>query len=231
MARLVYSAIASLDGYVADESGRWDWSMPDAEVHAALNDLTRPAGTHLYGRRMYDVLVAWETIEDDDPEMRDFAELWRAADKIVYSRTLTEPRSARTRIEREFDPEAVRRMKAEAERDLAISRAPGSPRRAVRGRPRPSTTRRARPGRPEPGLYSVRVRAEAAGQVAAARAEVLVDGGLPVPYCAGHRRRRALRASTLPRARGSTAGGRSRPLRQRRRPPAACTTLRPSASG
>jgi dihydrofolate reductase len=106
---------------VADETGRWDWSMPDAEVHAAVNDLTRPAGTHLYGRRMYDVLVAWETIEDDDPEMRDFAELWRAADKIVYSRTLTEPRSARTRIEREFDPEAVRRMKAEAERDLTIS--------------------------------------------------------------------------------------------------------------
>ncbi len=121
MARLIYSAIASLDGYVADETGGWDWSIPDAEVHAALNDLTRSAGTHLYGRRMYDVLVAWETIEDDDPEMRDFAELWRAADKVVYSRTLTEPRSARTRIERQFDPEAVRRMKAEAERDLAIS--------------------------------------------------------------------------------------------------------------
>jgi dihydrofolate reductase len=121
VARLIYAAIASLDGYVADEDGRWDWSIPDAEVHAAVNDLTRPAGTHLYGRRMYDVLVAWETIEDDDPEIRDFAELWRAADKVVYSRTLAEPRSARTRIEREFDPEAVRRMKAEAERDLTIS--------------------------------------------------------------------------------------------------------------
>jgi len=121
VARLVYAAIASLDGYVADETGSWDWSMPDAEVHAAVNDLTRSAGTHLYGRRMYDVLVAWETIEDDDPEIRDFAELWRAADKIVYSRTLTEPRSARTRIEPEFDPEAVRRMKAGAERDLTIS--------------------------------------------------------------------------------------------------------------
>ena len=121
MARLVYAAIASLDGYVADEAGRWDWSMPDAEVHAAVNDLTRSAGTHLYGRRMYDVLVAWETIEDDAPEIRDYAELWRAADKVVYSRTLTEPRSARTRIERQFDPEAVRRMKAEAERDLTVS--------------------------------------------------------------------------------------------------------------
>jgi dihydrofolate reductase len=121
VARLIYAAIASLDGYVADEDGRWDWSIPDPEVHAAVNDLTRPAGTHLYGRRMYDVLVAWETIEDDDPEMRDFAELWRAADKVVYSRTLTEPRSARTRIEREFDPEAVQRMKAEAERDLTIA--------------------------------------------------------------------------------------------------------------
>jgi len=120
VARLVYSAIASLDGYVADVNGRWDWSIPDPEVHAAVNDLARAAGTHLYGRRMYDVLVAWETIEDDDPEIRDFAQLWRAADKVVYSRSLDEPRSARTRIEREFDPEAVRRMKAAAERDLTI---------------------------------------------------------------------------------------------------------------
>src|SRR5918997_2816287 len=121
MARLIFSAIASLDGYVADEQGRWDWSVTDAEVHAAVNDLTRSAGTHLYGRRMYDVLVAWETIEDDEPEIREFAEVWRAADKIVYSRTLAEPRSARTRVEREFDPEAVRAMKAEADRDLTIS--------------------------------------------------------------------------------------------------------------
>jgi dihydrofolate reductase len=121
VARLIYSAIASLDGYVADEDGRWDWSVPDAEVHAAVNDLTRPAGTHLLGRRMYDVLVAWETIEDDEPEIRDFAELWRGADKVVYSRTLAEPRSARTRIEREFVPEAIRAMKAEAERDLYIA--------------------------------------------------------------------------------------------------------------
>jgi dihydrofolate reductase len=118
VSRLIYSAIASLDGYVADEQGRWDWSEPDEEVHAAVNDLMRPVGTHLYGRRMYEVLVAWETIDDPDPVMRDFAQAWRAADKVVYSRTLEEVSSARTRIERDFDPEAVRRMKAEG--DLLI---------------------------------------------------------------------------------------------------------------
>jgi dihydrofolate reductase len=118
VSRLIYSAIASLDGYVADEQGRWDWSVPSREVHATVNDLMRPARTHLYGRRMYDVLVAWETIDDPDPVMRDYAEIWRAADKVVYSRTLEEASSARTRIEREFDPEAVRAMKAE--RDLLI---------------------------------------------------------------------------------------------------------------
>jgi dihydrofolate reductase len=120
MARLIYSAIASLDGYVADEQGRWDWSRPTPEVHAAVNDLMRPVGTHLYGRRMYDVLVAWETIDDPAPEMRDFAEIWRSADKIVYSRTLEEPASARTRIEHEFDPEMVWAMKESADRDLII---------------------------------------------------------------------------------------------------------------
>ena len=118
MSRLIYSAIASLDGYVADEQGRWDWSKPSHEVHAAVNDLMRPARTHLYGRRMYDVLVAWETIDDPDPVMRDYAKIWRSADKVVYSRTLEEASSARTRIEREFDPEPVRAMKAE--QDLLI---------------------------------------------------------------------------------------------------------------
>jgi dihydrofolate reductase len=120
MGRLTYSAIASLDGYVADEHGRWDWSMPSPEVHAFVNDLARPARTHLYGRRMYEVLVAWETIDDPAPEMRDFAEIWRAADKVVYSRTLEKASSAKTRIERSFDPDAVRRMKVEAARDLSI---------------------------------------------------------------------------------------------------------------
>jgi dihydrofolate reductase len=123
MAKLTYTAIASLDGYVADAEGRFDWSMPDEEVHAFVNDLERAAGTHLYGRRLYEVLVAWETMDtgpDQDPVARDFAQIWQAADKVVYSRTLAAVASARTRIEREFDPEAVRRMKAEAERDLVI---------------------------------------------------------------------------------------------------------------
>jgi dihydrofolate reductase len=110
---LIYAAITSLDGYVADEEGRFDWSEPDEEVHAFVNDLMRPVGTHLYGRRMYETLVPWETIDDPAPVMRDYAQLWRAAEKIVYSRTLEAPSSARTRIEREFDPEAVRGMKAD----------------------------------------------------------------------------------------------------------------------
>ena len=108
---LVYSALASLDGYVADADGRFEWAAPDQEVHAFVNDLERGVGTMLLGRRMYEVLVFWETMDDPEPEMRDFAQIWHAADKIVYSRTLEDVSSARTRIEREFDPEAVRRMK------------------------------------------------------------------------------------------------------------------------
>jgi dihydrofolate reductase len=107
---LVYSALASLDGYVADADGRFEWAAPDAEVHAFVNDLERGVGTMLLGRRMYDVLAVWETLDEPEPEMRDFAEIWRAADKVVYSRTLEEVSTARTRIEREFDPEAVRRL-------------------------------------------------------------------------------------------------------------------------
>ena len=125
MGRLIFSALASLDGYVADEDGDFRWGEPDQEVHEFVNELTRPIGTHLYGRRMYEVLVAWERPEDFGPELpphiADFAEIWQGAEKIVYSRTLTEPRSARTRIEREFDPEAVRAMKSEATRDLAVA--------------------------------------------------------------------------------------------------------------
>jgi dihydrofolate reductase len=122
VAKLIYSALASLDGYVADEHGRFDWAAPDAEVHAFVNDLERPVGTHLYGRRLYEVMAAWETLDtaDEPPQMRDFAEIWQAADKVVYSRTLKAVSTARTRIEREFDPEAVRRLKAVAERDLVI---------------------------------------------------------------------------------------------------------------
>ena len=122
MARLTYLMLASLDGYVADEQGRWDWAEPDEQVHELVNDLERPVGTHLYGRRMYEVLVAWETLPlDDQPSViRDYAGIWRSADKVVYSSTLDASSSARTRIERTFDPEAVREMKATADRDLSI---------------------------------------------------------------------------------------------------------------
>jgi dihydrofolate reductase len=120
VARLIYAAIASLDGFVADEDGDFGWAAPDEEVHAFVNDLEREVGTHLYGRRMYEVLVAWETMDDPEPVMRDYAEIWRAADKIVYSRTLEAPSSARTRIERDFDPAAVRGMKDSLERDIAV---------------------------------------------------------------------------------------------------------------
>jgi dihydrofolate reductase len=123
MATLIYSGITSLDGYVADADGNFDWGVPDEEVHAFVNDLERPVGTYLYGRRMYEVMVAWEavhTLVDQPPFMHDFAEIWQAADKIVYSRTLATVASARTRIERDFDPKAVRQMKATAGRDITV---------------------------------------------------------------------------------------------------------------
>ena len=123
MAKLIYSGITSLDGYVADENGNFDWAAPDEEVHAFVNDLERPVGTYLYGRRMYEVMVAWETVHtlaDQPPFVQDFAGIWRAADKIVYSKTLQAVSSARTRIERDFDPEAVRQMKASAGRDITV---------------------------------------------------------------------------------------------------------------
>ena len=124
MARLIYLAIMSLDGYIADEEGNFDWAEPDEEVHTFVNDLVRPVGTYLYGRRMYDVMVVWETLDtlaDQPPVMLDVAQIWQAADKIVYSRTLDKVSSARTRIERDFDTEAVRQMKASAERDIAVA--------------------------------------------------------------------------------------------------------------
>lgn len=123
MAELIYSAITSLDGYVADAEGSFAWAMPDEEVHAFVNDLERPVGTYLYGRRMYEVMAAWETMPTDagqPPVVRDFAGIWRAADKIVYSTTLDAVSSARTRLVRDFDPDAVRRMKAGAQRDLTV---------------------------------------------------------------------------------------------------------------
>jgi dihydrofolate reductase len=123
MARLIYSAIASLDGYVEDEQGTFDWAAPDDEVLAAVNELERPIGTYLYGRRMYETMVFWETAStsaDQSAGVRDFAELWRAADKVVYSRTLQTVSSARTRIEREFDPVAVRRLKEKSVADVTV---------------------------------------------------------------------------------------------------------------
>ena len=117
---LIYSAIASLDGYVEDESGKFDWAAPDDEVHAFVNDLERSVGTYLYGRRMYETMVAWESIDDGQPFMRDYAEIWRAADKVVYSRSLESASSARTRIERDFEPDAVRRLKETAGADISI---------------------------------------------------------------------------------------------------------------
>ena len=124
MAKLIYAAITSLDGYVADADGNFDWAEPDEEVFNFVNDLERPIGTYLYGRRMYEVMVYWETFPtsaDQSPVERDFAELWQAADKIVYSTTLESVSSARTRIERDFDPEAVRQWKATAVRDITVS--------------------------------------------------------------------------------------------------------------
>ena len=123
MGKLRYSVIASLDGYVADEDGRFDWAEPDEEVHQFVNDLERPVGTYLYGRRMYETMVFWESppgLADEPPVFQEFAEIWQTADKIVYSRTLQAARSTKTRIEREFVPEAVRQMKESARRDLTV---------------------------------------------------------------------------------------------------------------
>ncbi|MBV9005280.1 MAG: dihydrofolate reductase family protein [Solirubrobacterales bacterium] len=123
MAKLIYSAITSLDGYVEDEEGKFDWAAPDEEVHAFVNDLERPIGTYLYGRRMYETMAYWETVSTDADQpavSREFAEIWRAADKIVYSRTLETLSSARTRIERNFDADVIRRLKETSRSDITI---------------------------------------------------------------------------------------------------------------
>jgi dihydrofolate reductase len=121
MAKLIYSAIASLDQYVEDEHGKFDWAAPDEEVHAFVNELERPIGTYLYGRRMYETMVYWETAGEGEPEViSEYAEIWRAADKIVYSRTLESTQTARTRLERELDPNAIRALKRSAESDISV---------------------------------------------------------------------------------------------------------------
>ena len=123
MAKLIYSVITSLDGYIEDAQGNFDWAAPDEEVHSYVNDLERQVGTYLYGRRMYEVMVFWETahtLADQAPHILDYAQIWQAADKVVYSRTLAKVSSARTRLEREFDPESIRQMKAGAGSDISV---------------------------------------------------------------------------------------------------------------
>ena len=123
MANLIYSAISSLDGYIEDERGKFDWAEPDEEAHAFVNDLERGVGTYLYGRRMYETMSAWETdasLAAQSEVTRDFAQIWQAADKVVYSSTLQTAPTARTRIEREFNAAAIRQMKASAPTDLTV---------------------------------------------------------------------------------------------------------------
>jgi dihydrofolate reductase len=136
MAKLIYSAIASLDGYIEDEQGKFGWAEPDEEVHAFANELQRPVGTYLYGRRMYETMAAWETlgVAGQPSVLRGFGELWRGADKIVYSTTLQSVSTARTRLERRFDPDIVRQLKAAVAKDLAVGGA--ALRRGLRRRPR-----------------------------------------------------------------------------------------------
>ncbi len=123
MTRLIYSAISSLDGYIEDRDGNFDWAMPDEEVHGFVNDLVRTAGAYLYGRRMYETMMVWETDPDlaaDSPLTKDFAEIWQTANKIVYSKTLTAASTRNTRIERSFNPEAIQRLKRTAQHDILI---------------------------------------------------------------------------------------------------------------
>lgn len=123
MAKLIYTAITSLDGYVCDSAGKFEWAAPDPEVHAYVNELERPIGTYLYGRRLYETMVYWESAhtQRDRPAVeQDYTRIWQAADKVVYSRTLSTVSSARTRLEREFDPAAIARLKASASSDVSV---------------------------------------------------------------------------------------------------------------
>jgi dihydrofolate reductase len=121
MAKLIFSAITSLDGYMEDVDGSFDWAEPDEEVFSFINDLERPVGTYLYGRRMYETMVYWETAADPSAVAEDFASVWRSAEKVVFSRTLQAPSSARTRVERKFDPTVIQEMKSSQERDITVS--------------------------------------------------------------------------------------------------------------
>jgi dihydrofolate reductase len=124
MVKLIYAAITSLDGYITDENGSIAWTAPDEEVIACVNEIERPIGTHLYGRRMYEAMAVWEDprfVVDQPPVLQDFAAIWQAADKIVYSGRLQAVSSARTRIERDFDAAAVRQLKGSLQRDISIA--------------------------------------------------------------------------------------------------------------
>ena len=123
VAKLIYSAITSLDGFTEDAEGTFDWAAPDLEVHEFVNDRERPIGTYLYGRRMYETMVYWETVSTgpEQPEaIRDYAQIWRSADKVVYSRTLAAASSERTHVERAFDPAAIASLKETAAQDISI---------------------------------------------------------------------------------------------------------------
>jgi len=120
MVKLIFTAITSLDGYIEDEHGTFDWGAPDEEVHSFVNDLERPVGTYLYGRRMYETMLYWETTDDSDAVAGDYPSIWRSAEKVVFSRTLQSPSSAKTRVEREFDPKVIQEMKSTLERDIAV---------------------------------------------------------------------------------------------------------------
>ena len=123
MAKLLYVMNASVDGYIADQDGNFDWGAPGEEYYSFINDLLRPVGTYLYGRRLYELMAVWETdpaAAAQSPGTREFAQIWQAAGKVVYSRTLQAAATTRTRIERDFDPDAVRQLKADAEGDLTV---------------------------------------------------------------------------------------------------------------
>ena len=123
MAKLIYSAIASADGYVEDATGAFDWGAPGEEMARFINDLERPIGTYLYGRRMYQTMLYWETahtVLGQPSPVREFTDIWQAAEKIVFSKTVESASSARTRIERHFDPNAVRQLKSAADQDMTV---------------------------------------------------------------------------------------------------------------
>jgi dihydrofolate reductase len=123
MARLIYAAIASLDGYTEDKNGDFDWFTPDEEVHKFINNLQRSVGTHLYGRRMYETMMVWETdpgLAAESPILRDYAEIWQAADKIVYSKTLQAVATRKTQLERTFNPTIIRQLKEAVNQDMII---------------------------------------------------------------------------------------------------------------